>query len=81
MASLELPFEGKRIVFVVQRDGENAAINFVARTYQAYRLSLKYGMAREKLFRRTYIESCVDFRKFLKAHNAYHSVLTKIRHS
>lgn len=81
MVSLELPFEGKRIVFVVRRDGEKAAIDFVARTHCAYRLSLKYGMAREKLFRRTYIEACVDFRKFLRVHNAYVPVLTKIRHS
>jgi hypothetical protein len=81
MCGLELPFEGQRILFVLHRDGEKAAVEFVARTPCAYRLSLKFGIARDKLFRRTYIESCIDFRKFLRAQNAYLPVLTKIKYS
>jgi hypothetical protein len=81
MSTLELPYEGKRIVFVIHQQGEQAAIDFVARTYRAYRLSLKFGMARDKLFRRTYLESCVDFRKFLKVHNAYAAVARAIKYA
>ncbi|TFG98285.1 hypothetical protein E4H12_06475 [Candidatus Thorarchaeota archaeon] len=80
MSSLEMPFEGQRILFMLDRDGEQAAIDFVAQTYRSYRLSLKFGMAKEKTFRRGYVESCVDFRKFLKAHNAYLPVVTRIRY-
>ncbi|TFH10736.1 MAG: hypothetical protein E4H14_01970 [Candidatus Thorarchaeota archaeon] len=81
MSSMELPFEGQRILFLLHRDGEDAAVEFAAQTHKAYRLSLKYGMAREKPFRRSYIESCIDFRKFLKAHKAYQAVLTTIRYA
>lgn len=78
---MDLPFEGKRILFLIQRDGEQAAIDFVLRTYPLYRLSLKRGLARDKVFRRGYIESCIDFRKFLRAHGRYTEVLTKIKYS
>lgn len=81
MSTMELPFEGHRLVLITHRDGEQAAVDFAAQTHKAYRLSLKFGMAQEKPFRRSYIESCADFRKFLKAYNAYQAVLTAIHHA
>ena len=73
--------ERHRILFLLDRDGLEATIEFVARTHRLYRQSLKTGMAREKQYREGYLRSCVDFRQFLKANNAYLPVLTKIKYS
>lgn len=81
MANMPLHVERHRIMFLLNRDGFEQTLAFVAQTHRAYRLSLKYGMAKEKQYRQGYLESCIDFRRFLRAHEAYVPVLTKIKHS
>lgn len=53
--------EMRRIRFVRSRDGEQAAIDFVRRTYTAYRAALQtpYGSA----YRGELIASCAVFRR------------------
>lgn len=58
--------EGNRLSFYIDRDGFDEAVQVAARIYKMYRLSLKHGIARNKLFRRSYILSCVDLRHFLQ---------------
>lgn len=62
------PTEGYRFRFYVDRDGLEETIKVVARTYGMYRLALKNGMAKDKLFRRSYVKSCLDQRRFLREH-------------
>lgn len=81
MSDMYLHAERQRILFLLERDGLDATVEFVARTHRLYRLSLKSGMAREKTYRRGYLESCIDFRQFLKANNAYRPVLAEIKRS
>lgn len=62
------PTEGYRIKFYLERDGFEETIKVVARTYRMYRLALKHGVARDKLFRRSYVRSCLDQRRFLRTY-------------
>lgn len=64
----QYPAEGHRIYFYFRRDGFDATVKAVAQTYIIYRLALKRGIAKNKLSRRSYVESCIDQRRFLRAY-------------
>lgn len=57
--------EGKRLLFLVQRDGIDAAIDFARRTKNAYRRAV-ISKDVPKNRRRTYIESYLSFKFFSK---------------
>lgn len=61
----QYPTEGYRFKLYFERDGFDEMVKAVARTYKMYRLALKHGTARDRLFRRSYIKSCLDQRRFL----------------
>lgn len=79
----QYPIEGYRIAFYLNRDGFDETVKVVARTYRMYRLALKYGMARNKLFRRSYVCSCVEQRRFLRTYapNEFKTTLLEIFYS
>lgn len=79
----QYPTEGYRIKFYLDRDGFEETVKVVARTYRMYRLALKHGIASDKLFRRSYVNSCIDQRQFLRTHapSAFKDVLTEIFYS
>ena len=56
--------ETLRIAFLEARDGKVSVCLWVHRTLQLYRTALKtpYGRA----YRRSLIESCLDFRQYLR---------------
>jgi hypothetical protein len=58
------PVERDRIKFLLNRDGVDATAAFCKQTFKIYRRALRtpYG----KAFRRTLIQSCLDFRRFLR---------------
>ena len=66
--------EHNRILFVFARDGDAAAIEFARRTFAKYRECLRMdGRNGRKLhhaslpqYRRSFIESCLEFRRFLR---------------
>lgn len=69
--------EEKRIAFIEERDGHEAAYAFVVQTYKIYKkalmLSRKRGCPRPHFaslpeYRRGFIESCVAFRKYKSQH-------------
>lgn len=69
--------EEKRIAFVEERDGPEAAYAFVVQTYKIYKkalmLSRKRGCERPHFaslpeYRRNFIESCVVFRAYKSQH-------------
>ena len=64
----DYPTEGYRFKFYFERDGLEETVKVVARTYRMYRIALKHGIARDKLFLRSYVRSCIDQRKFLRTH-------------
>lgn len=72
--------EGYRIKFYLDRDGFDETIKIFARMYKMYRLALRHGMARDKLFRRSYVTSCMDIRKLLRIHapSAFKNTLVEI---
>ena len=53
-----------RIEFLLRRDGLRATVEWVRRTLSIYRLTLRtgYGIS----YRRPLIESCCDFRRWLR---------------
>ena len=79
----QYPTEGYRISFYLNRDGFDETVKVVARTYRMYRLALKHGVARDKLFRRSYVRSCIDQRRFLQVHapEEFKNALTEIFYS
>lgn len=79
----QYPTEGYRFKFYFDRDGFEETVKVVARTYKMYRLSLKHGTARDKLFRRSYVRSCMDQRLFLRTYapEVFKSTLVEIFYS
>ncbi len=66
-----MTIERGRIEFLLRRDGRASTIDWVRRTLQIYRGALlaRDGYARE--FRSTLIQSCVDFRRWLRSQDTY----------
>lgn len=60
----DLCSEAKRVKFVADRDGEEAARAFCRQTLKAYRIELK--RLPNHPFRRGLIHSCIVFRRYLR---------------
>lgn len=58
--------ERGRIEFLLQRDGVPATINWVKRTLSIYRSALRSRRGYGAAYRRALIESCCDFRRWLR---------------
>jgi hypothetical protein len=61
-------YEVERLRFILNRDGMVGAVDFAGRAFRAYRNTLRNR--RSKLtteLRRSYIDSCLSFREFLRA--------------
>ncbi len=66
--------EKDRLRFIEERDGQNAALVFARRTYAIYRECLgfdgknnrKFHHASIAAYRKSFIESCLVFRKYLR---------------
>ena len=61
-----------RLGFVEARDGADAAYDFAERTLNLYRAALKRGKDGRRsgyghAYRRTLVESCLDFRRYLRS--------------
>jgi hypothetical protein len=67
--------EEHRIGFLVERDGRPATIEWVKRTLGIYRAAVldKSHFASRNEFRRGFIESYCDFKRWLAAMHAYDS--------
>lgn len=70
--------EEQRIAFMEARDGQEAAHDFVKRTYNSYKKALMSSRKRKATrvhfaslpeYRRSFIESCVVFRAYKQKHN------------
>ena len=59
--------EEGRIAFLVQRDGRDAALEWVSRTRRIYRRAILNGRhhASTQEYRRKFIESYCDFKRWL----------------
>lgn len=73
-----LSYEKERIKIIVARDGLIRAMDFVEQTHKIYRRCRKIGHASENTYRRTFIQSCVDFRKIMRYFETYQDYLTKV---
>jgi hypothetical protein len=62
--------EHGRIEFLLQRDGLPATIEWVRRTLSIYRGALRSRHGYGAAYRRALIESCCDFRRWLRHHGA-----------
>ena len=72
-----LGVEKQRVKFVVARDGLIRAMDFIAQTHKTYRRSLKIGHGGEVGYRRTFVESCIDFRRLMRYFETYQDYLSK----
>ena len=59
--------EQRRLQFVTERDGEDAALEFAKRVYAQYRSMIvnREGMCSDRNRRREYTESCIVLRAFI----------------
>lgn len=67
-----LRYEAARLGFLEIRDGADGAQDFARRTLAVYRAAVKRGRDGRRsgygsAYRRALIESCLDFRQYLKA--------------
>lgn len=63
------PTEHARIEFLINRDGLQAAYEWVKRTQSIYLRHVQYLRSEKKLtpyYRRVFIISCVEFRTFIR---------------
>jgi hypothetical protein len=58
--------ESGRIAFLLRRDGEAATVEWVRRTLSIYRRALRDRAGYGGAFRRPLVESCRDFRRWLR---------------
>lgn len=69
--------EQHRLAFLETRDGVEGALEFAKRTYAIYRSALKMSRKRKSPkihfastpeYRRSYVESCLVFRAYIREH-------------
>lgn len=60
--------ERSRLALVCQRDGFFGMMHFAEQTYRQYRNALRdpKHYARQREYRRAFIESCLEFRRVLR---------------
>lgn len=60
--------EYERLKLVEEKFGKPAAIQFAKQTYNNYKTCLRQAgnYARNKQYRRSFVKSCIYFRKYLK---------------
>lgn len=71
--------EFDRLAFLERRDGEPTAKDWAQRTLNLYRTALKtpYGRA----YRRSLVESCLDFREYLRHQDEFKLMPFKYTHN
>jgi hypothetical protein len=61
--------EDGRIEFLLRRDGAPATVAWVRRTLSIYRHALRDRAGYGGAFRRPLVESCCEFRRWLRRHD------------